>query len=199
MGQGNPRGKHQALARPIRRRSANTTNVPPCRTAKQDQLRSDMSCIRRTVHVISRLVSGARAALGQSAPSSFVAATTELASIADAGEAWRGPSRVGHITATTGAPQRPDATAARGGACTGPRAAARAAKKVAGDCPPSEMQPHSQMRTRVAVPTPVEPSKPCWARATRRRTRTAFACASGRSEIRRETRARDSAHTEVCD
>jgi Transposase domain (DUF772) len=44
-------------------------------------------------------------------------ATTELASIADAGEAWRG---VGRITPATGAPQRPDATADGGGACTGP-------------------------------------------------------------------------------
>ena len=30
------------------------------------------------------------------------------------------PSTVGHITPATGAPQRPDATADRGGACTGP-------------------------------------------------------------------------------
>jgi hypothetical protein len=33
------------------------------------------------------------AILGQSEPPSFVAATAELASIADAGEAWRGPRR----------------------------------------------------------------------------------------------------------
>jgi hypothetical protein len=33
------------------------------------------------------------AELGQAQPPSFVAATAELASIADAGEAWRGPRR----------------------------------------------------------------------------------------------------------
>jgi hypothetical protein len=56
-------------------------------------------------------------------PPSFVAATAELASIADAREALARPSTVGHIIPATGAPQRPDATADGGGACTGPRPA----------------------------------------------------------------------------
>jgi hypothetical protein len=60
--------------------------------------------------------------LGQIQSPSFVAGTAELASIADAGEAVARPSTVGHITAATGAPQRPDATADGGGACTGPEA-----------------------------------------------------------------------------
>jgi 3-oxoacyl-[acyl-carrier protein] reductase len=42
--------------------------------------------------------------------------------------ARRFPSTVVHITATAGAPQRPDATADGGGVCTGPKAAYRAAK-----------------------------------------------------------------------
>jgi len=32
----------------------------------------------------------------------------------------QGVARVGHMTPATGAPQRPDATADEGGACTGP-------------------------------------------------------------------------------
>jgi hypothetical protein len=43
-------------------------------------------------HMLRCTVGGASAAgLGQTQPPSFVAATAELASIADAGEAWRGP------------------------------------------------------------------------------------------------------------
>jgi hypothetical protein len=39
------------------------------------------------------------------------------------------PSTVGHITTATGAPQRPDAAAHGGGACTGPIAASRICSK----------------------------------------------------------------------
>jgi hypothetical protein len=43
-------------------------------------------------------------AVGQTEPSSFVGGTAELASIADAGEAWR-PSTVGPVIVAAGAPQ----------------------------------------------------------------------------------------------
>jgi hypothetical protein len=49
--------------------------------------------------------------LAQTEPPSFVAGTAELASIADAGEAWR-PSTVGRVIVAAGAPQKPAATAA---------------------------------------------------------------------------------------
>jgi hypothetical protein len=42
--------------------------------------------------------------VGQTEPSSFVGGTAELASIADAGEAWR-PSTVGPVIVAAGAPQ----------------------------------------------------------------------------------------------
>jgi hypothetical protein len=48
--------------------------------------------------------------VGQTEPSSFVGGTAELASIADAGEAWR-PSTVGPVIVAAGAPQKPAATA----------------------------------------------------------------------------------------
>jgi hypothetical protein len=48
---------------------------------------------RAVVSGLCNLMRGRMAAWGQIQPPSFVAATAELASIADAGKAWRGPRR----------------------------------------------------------------------------------------------------------
>src|ERR1700730_4169538 len=62
-----------------------------------------------------RLVATTTEVKGHTEPPSFLAVTAELASIADAGEAWRGPRRSATSPRRQVAPQRPDATAAGGG------------------------------------------------------------------------------------